>query len=38
VRRKTAENLAAGFGKTLSPSRFGGKTYGIAAIFNDFSQ
>jgi len=32
--RKTPENLAAGFDETLSPVRFEGKTYGIAAIFS----
>jgi hypothetical protein len=35
VQRKTPENLAAGFDATLSPVRFEGKTYGIAAIFSD---
>jgi len=35
VQRKTPENLAAGFDETLSPVRFEGKTYGIAAIFNN---
>ena len=35
VQRKTPENLAAGFDETLSPVRFEGKTYGIAAIFSD---
>jgi hypothetical protein len=34
-REKTPENLAAGFDETLSPVRFEGKTYGIAAIFSD---
>ncbi len=33
VQRKMAENLAVGSDKTLSPVPFGGKTYGIAAIF-----
>jgi hypothetical protein len=32
---KTPENLAVGFDATLSPVRFEGKTYGIAAIFSD---
>ena len=35
VQRETPENMAAGFDETLSPVRFGGKTYGIAAIFSD---
>jgi hypothetical protein len=35
VQRETPENLAAGFDEALSPVRFGGKTYGIAAIFSD---
>jgi hypothetical protein len=35
LQRKAPENLPAGFEGTLSPVRFEGKTYGIAAIFSD---
>ena len=38
VQRKTAEELAAGFDEQLSPVRFGGKTYGIAAISRNFGE
>jgi hypothetical protein len=34
VQRKTPENPAVWFDETLSPVRFEGKTYGIAAIFS----
>jgi hypothetical protein len=36
LQRKTPENSPAGFAGTLSPLRFEGKTYGIAAIFSDY--
>ena len=35
IRWIDSANLAAGFDATLSPVRFEGKTYGIAAIFSD---
>ena len=35
LQRKTPENRAAAFDETLSPVRFEGKTYGIAAISID---
>jgi hypothetical protein len=38
LQRKRPQRLPTGFGGTLSPGRFAGKTWGIAAISSDFQR